>query len=55
VSPSPTPGKGLFLGWTGSVLVYANGDEDRLLPGATGPSKQEANFTLAPSGRREAE
>ena len=28
VSPSPTPTKGLFLGWTGSVLVYANGDED---------------------------
>jgi hypothetical protein len=22
------PHKGLFLGWTGSVLVYANGDED---------------------------
>jgi hypothetical protein len=39
VSPSPTPGKGLFLGWTGSVLVYANGDEDRLLLGANGPSK----------------
>lgn len=32
------PGKGLFLGWTGNVLVYINGDEDRP-PGATGPER----------------